>query len=137
MPLSDNDCNQLLDSMLGSDHSSRYPATVEWVAFTVAPDPDGTGGTMGYGGTATNYAPVSQANDDAHFPDAAGGEKTNAVRVDFPTPNGATDDIVAFGIRRVAGTIICWELCDPFSAAAGEPIFIEVGEFIATIPQGG
>jgi hypothetical protein len=140
MPLSDNDCNQLLDSMLGSDHSNRYPATVYWACYTVAPDADGTGGTEGYGGAATTYARVAQSNNDTNFPDAVDGEKTNATQVDFPTPDGDTDDIVAFALHRHATNddVICWEVLEsPFGAGAGEPILIEVGEFIGTIPQGG
>lgn len=94
--------NHALDSILGSDHSSRFPATVYVALFTVMPTKT-TFGTECVIGTGA-YARVAVANDDAHWPDAVSATKSNLLAITFPTLTAAWGTIVGYAIMDHATT---------------------------------
>jgi hypothetical protein len=77
--------NAWLDALLGSSRAAAMPATV--YAHLYTDDPDLGGVELASDG---GYAPPALANDDAHFPPAADGEKTS-VDIDWVFTGAASD----------------------------------------------
>lgn len=121
--LSDTYENAMLDSILGDDHSARFPATVYLALFTTMPT-DSTGGVEVVGGS---YARVAVTNDSAEWPDAAGGVKTNGNDITFPAPTANWGNVVGWALMDdnvAAGTAhqVAWgELTAPTAVPNGAP----------------
>lgn len=126
--------NDLLDSQLGDDHSSRFPATVYAAAYFVAPT-DAGGGTEVSG---NGYARVAIANTTAKWPDADGRQKTNADDIVFPTPTGDyASEVVAVAIHGHAtdDDILHWELLtSPVRPLEDEPMSIPAESLAIVAP---
>ena len=97
MGLVDYGENRILDAMLGSDHSSVFPATVYIGLFTSAPNDAGSGGVEVTGGS---YARVSVNPLDANWTAASSvdGVTTNAAAITFPAPTANWGTVTHFGI---------------------------------------
>lgn len=110
MPVGDTRANDHLDSMLGSDHSSRFPGTVYFTLYYVAPDNDGGGTEASYSG----FARVAITNDDTHWPDAVSRQKHNALQIDLATPDADTPEFAAWAIHGhiTNDDIIVWNTFD-------------------------
>lgn len=133
MPVGDTRANAILDAILGSGHAAGFPATVYVALYTAEPDESGGGTEGGY----PNYARVAVANTTAQWPAASAREKANANRITFPTPNANSGNFLAVAVHGHATNddIIAFEvLASPLSALSGEPLYIEAGDLIVTIP---
>lgn len=131
----DSRANDIIDSILGSAHSARFPATVYLAVYSVAPDrTTNSGGTEG---GYTGYARVAVANTDAQWPVAASRIKSNANDANFPTPPSDTPDYVAVALHGhvTNDDIIFWQyLPNPLRALAGEPLLVPAGAFEIRVP---
>lgn len=98
--------NTVLDAMLSSS-ATLFPNPVYIGLFTTAPADDGSGGVEVSGGS---YARVSVANTDAEWPAAAGGVKSNANVITFPTATAGWGLVTHFGIfdAAVAGNLLAF-----------------------------
>lgn len=83
-----------LDSMLGGDHSARFPATVYVALFTVAC----TDSTFGTEATGADCPRLAVTNDDTNWPDASGAQKSNGVDFEFDETTGDLGTVVAWAI---------------------------------------
>lgn len=129
----DSRANAILDAIYGGGRAAGFPATVYLAAYYVAPSKSGGGTYASYG----SYARVAITNDTTHWPAAANRQKTNALRISFPTPTTDTSPIVALGIHGHATNddlIHFLVLGDPISALSGEPLYVEAGDLIITVP---
>jgi len=103
--LVDSKENAVLDALLGG--ATLMPNPVYVGLMTAAPNDDGTGVVEPAVGA---YARVSVVNDYAQWPAAAGGAKSNASTITFPTATLAWGVITHFGIfdAAVAGNLLAF-----------------------------
>lgn len=118
--------NEILDSILGDDHGSRFPGTVYLALFTVSPT-DSTFGTEV--DLSSDYDRLAITNDSAEWPDAASGVKANAVAHAWAAA------------ASVWGLCVAWALMDHATAAASaniifwSPLSPTVNVTIGTAPN--
>ncbi len=114
--------NAFLDAFLGTAHTVDFAATVYIGLFTATPNETG-GGTEVSGGS---YARVAVTNNDANWPDAVSGSKTNATIVTFPGATLGWGVITHWGIfsASTAGTLYLYgELSVPRDVISGDVMF--------------
>lgn len=94
--LQDDVMDAVLDGLFGDAGSVVPPGTYYIALFTVAPDPDGTGGTEA---SYTDYDRFAVSNDASEFPAASGSPpiKTNANDWDFGIAGSGPTNVVAIG----------------------------------------
>lgn len=112
--------NRILDSFLGDNKGTLFPATLYVALFTTAPNVSGTGGVEP---TGNGYARVAVANTTAKWGNANLGSKSNADAITFPTCTTAS-----------WGTITHWGFFDAatsgnviYFAALTSPLLVTVG----------
>lgn len=81
--LGNNYENQMLDSMLGDDHSARFPADVYVGLFTTTPTDAAYGIEVAFAG---DYDRILVPNDSANWPDAINATKQNLLDIEFAVP---------------------------------------------------
>lgn len=94
--------NLILDSCLGTNHGSLFPANVEVALYTTDPTDAGTG-TEASGGS---YAPVVLTNNSTNWPDASSSTKTNGVAINFPTATGSWGTCTHWAIRNSVSHVV-------------------------------
>lgn len=109
MHLSDYLENQLCNAILGGGTWTR-PGTVYVALFTSGPDDAGAGTEV----TGGSYARVAVANNSTNFPNAAGGAKTNATQIAFPTATADWGTITGMAVFDAATSGNCL-LAFPFA----------------------
>ncbi len=121
--------NHMLDSILGSDRSTRFPAIVYVALFTVMPT-DSTFGTECTGGA---YARVAVNNDDTNWPDAVASEKANGALITFPTLTVSWGTVLGWGIldhitnATAANIIVYNDLVSPITPLVGNTPEFPIG----------
>lgn len=98
MSLSDTYENVVLDALLGDGKAAAMPATVYVALFTAAPGETG-GGTEVSGGA---YDRVAVANTTVNWPDAAAGQKSNGVAIEFIEATASWGTISHFALMDAA-----------------------------------
>lgn len=122
-----------LDAIWGASKAAHIPGTVYITLYYVEPSDAGGGTEADY----DTFARVSLTNNGTNFPAAADREKALAIEVDFPTPGEDTDPFVAWGIHGHATNddLMQWApFAEPYSAKSGEPVTIEAGAIVFTVP---
>lgn len=126
--------NAVLNHLLGGPDYSR-PGTVYLAACTSAPTDDVAGAEPSIG-LATGYARVAIPNDSAHFPQSAGGTKTNGLSIAFPQANAAWGLVTHFEVYDApsAGNRICYgPAVVAKTVAMGDVLEVAVNGFILTL----
>lgn len=75
--IGDDWVDDVLDSMLGSDHGTRFPGTVYFALFVTAPENDGSGTEL----DKLGYSRFAITNNTVNFPNAVSGVKTNGTEI--------------------------------------------------------
>ena len=121
--------NKLLDLYLSAVAFSG-PATLYFALFTAAPNAGG-GGTEVAGNA---YARVAVVANTANFPAAAGGSKSNATVISWPTATGAWGTIVAMAVfdAAAAGNMLLWTTLTPKVVNLNDTVSIPIGNFTVT-----
>ena len=136
MPLTDADAHDVLDSRFGGGAGAPTTAPASWwVALsTTTPALDGTGVTEPAPGAG--YAPVEVINDAAHWPDAAGREKTNASDVVFPQATSGWGTVTHYVLKDgAAGTVRAFGALSPAKVVtAGAVPRLEAGQILIAVP---
>lgn len=90
--------NAVLDAHLGAS-ATLLPATVYIGLLKADPSDDGSGVVEPTGGS---YARVAVSNNGTNWPAAAGGVKSNAGAVSFPTPTADWGECTHVGVFDAA-----------------------------------
>src|SRR5687767_13196714 len=99
MPTGDARANDVLDSIYGDDHGSRFPATYYIEVYEAMPDETGGGTVATYPGYAGR---IAIANTTVNWPDAEDRMKTNGVDIALVTPTADGNPIVGAAVHAHA-----------------------------------
>jgi hypothetical protein len=122
--------NKILDHILGRT-TYTAPATVYIALYTVAPGDTNSSGTE-VGGTG--YSRIAVPNTTDSWVNAANGQKTNAIDINFPVVgDNGWGTIVAFAICESAfeGNTLYWGLLDdPKDTEDGDTVSFPAGSLV-------
>lgn len=130
MGLTDYAENKVLDSILGSNHASAFPATVYVALYTTVPTTDAGSGAVEV--TGGSYARVSVTNNSTNWPNATGGLKSNATAIAFPTATASWGTVTGYGIYDAAtsGNLILFgTLSSTLTVGTGSTPTFAIGAF--------
>ncbi len=123
----------IANAIAGSGRLAAFPATFYVALYTVAPSASGTGGTEVSTGA---YARAAVPNDDANWPVATAGIKSNALQILFPLATANWGSIVAVALRSAltAGeVVVSGLLVTPFAISAGQRAAFYPGALVITV----
>jgi hypothetical protein len=118
MHLSDYLENQLCNAILGGGTWTR-PATIYIALFTSGPNDAGAGTEVSGG----SYARAIVTNNTTNFPNAAGGTKTNATEIAFPTATadwGAITGMAVFDAASGGNCLLAFQFSTTRSILNGD-----------------
>jgi hypothetical protein len=125
--------NRVLDSVLGDDRSTLFPATIYFALFTTPPNVSGTSYVEP---TGNGYARVSKANDNTSWLDAVSAEKANGGLITFPTcitnSWGTVTHWGIFDAATVGNCIYFGALTSPLTVSVSATPFFDTGDLIIT-----
>ncbi len=122
---------QLLDHVLGLTPYAP-PPLLYLALYTTAPGDDGAGGVEPSG---NGYSRIAVPNDPDHWPAAAGGVKTHAHPITWPTPSAGWGTIRAVGVldHPTAGTLLFHGAVDPVAVTTGQVVQLKAGALTLTL----
>lgn len=124
--------NRILNATFGVDAAANMPATY-YVALMSASPANGAGGTELSG---NGYARVAVTNNATNFAAAAGGVKTNATDIAFPTATGDWADAAYWAIYDASsGGNLCHygNFDSVVSVDNGQDAVIDAGALVITV----
>lgn len=124
--------NELLDHVFGAA-AYASPATLYMALSTADPLDDGSGLNEPAGGA---YARASVTNNLTEWPAAAGGSKSNASQISFPTATALWGTVTHFAILDAAsgGNMLAHgALTNPKTIDPGDTASFDVGDINITL----
>ena len=133
MGLTTSGRNKILDSFLGDDKSTLFPATIYFALFTTPPNVSGSGYVEPSG---NGYSRVSKANDNTVWLDALAAQKTNGSAITFPTCTTTSWGTVThwgiFDAATVGNCLYFGALTSSLTVSVSATPFFDTGDLIIT-----
>ena len=120
-----------LDAGLGSGHTDEFPNTV-YIALFTSQTSDSGGGTEV---DAPGYGRVAVPNNDANWPVAVNGQKTNGLTITFPEAGASWGTVTHYAIMDAAeaGNFIHHGPLPPRAVAVGESPTFHPGTIVILV----
>lgn len=122
--LTDDVMAAILDNLWGDQTYALVPPGTWYIAlYSVAPNPDGTGGVEV---SWDDYARVAVTNDLTEWPAASAGAKHNASLLDFGIAGSGPTDVLGYGFLDDPTAGDLWAYIDldgaPVTIGNGTPV---------------